>query len=298
MSKFGGILPAVVTPFNSEGRFNAATFERLLERLYAAGVHGVYVCGSTGEGLLQPVEQRKQVAEVAIKCSPAGKHVIVHVGATTTSDAIDLSKHAARIGAHAVSSLPPPGNYSLTEVKSYYENLAAASDVPVLIYFFPAVSSAISSAEQILELCSLHNVIGVKYTDYDLFRMSTIKRSGAVVFNGYDEVLVAGLLMGADGGIGTTYNLIPELFMQVYEKSRSGHWDEARQGQQQINELIRIVIDYPIFPVTKALLAWSGLDCGRCLPPRRSLTPTEEAQLRADLARTSFADKLLTEMER
>ena len=102
-----GIVPAVVTPFDAEGEFNVRSFERLAERLYAAGVHGLYLCGSTGEGMLQTVAQRKQVAEAAMRNSPPDKTVIVHVGANTTDEAIELTRHSARIGAHAVSSLPP-----------------------------------------------------------------------------------------------------------------------------------------------------------------------------------------------
>ncbi|HEY8459165.1 MAG TPA: dihydrodipicolinate synthase family protein, partial [Blastocatellia bacterium] len=96
-----GIVPAVVTPFDAEGKFNVRSFERLIERLYASGVHGLYICGSTGEGMLQTVAQRKQVAEVALRNSPPGKSVIIHVGANVTDDAIELARHAARAGAHA-----------------------------------------------------------------------------------------------------------------------------------------------------------------------------------------------------
>src|SRR5215470_3338040 len=88
-----GIVPAVVTPFDAEGKFNIRSFEQLAQRLYAAGVHGLYLCGSTGEGMLQPVTQRKQVAEVAMRNSPSDKAVIVHVGANTTGEAIELARH-------------------------------------------------------------------------------------------------------------------------------------------------------------------------------------------------------------
>lgn len=297
MTVFNGILPALVTPFDREGRFDARAFGRLLERVYAADVHGIYVNGSTGEGLLQSAAQRQQVAEAAIGNSPPGKQVIIHVGAASTADAVELARHAARAGAHAVSSLPPVGSYSFEEVRAYYESLAAASSVPLLVYHFPARHHASTSAAQLLELCRIPGVVGLKFTDYDLFTLSTVKASGAVIFNGYDEVLAAGLLMGADGGIGTIYNLVPELFVQIYELSQQARWAEARRVQEQVNELIRIIVRYPVFPATKAILSWAGIDCGRCLPPRRSLTATEEAQLRRELAASSFAERLLSREE-
>ena len=115
MHYFHGIFPAVVTPFDAEGNFSPDAFERLLARIYKAGVHGVYICGQTGEGLLIPSAQRKAAVECAVRCSPVDKQVIVHVGAARTSDAIDLARHAEKIGAHAISSLPPAGNDSFAE---------------------------------------------------------------------------------------------------------------------------------------------------------------------------------------
>jgi len=184
MSSFHGILPAVVTPFDDGERFSVAAFERLLERLYAQGIHGVYVCGSTGEGLLQSVAQRKEVAEAAVRCSPKGKQVILHVGANNTRDAVELTRHAARIGVHAVSSLPPAGSYSFAEIRAYYQAIAAVSDVPVLVYYFPEICPTVSSTEEILELCQIPNVVGLKFTDFDLYKMSILRRHGHVVFNG------------------------------------------------------------------------------------------------------------------
>jgi N-acetylneuraminate lyase len=289
-SQFHGILPAVVTPLDAGERFASASFESLLERVYAAGVDGIYVCGQTGEGLQQPVEQRKRVAEVAVRCSPAGKQVIVHVGAHRTADAVDLARHAAAAGACAVSSLPPAGSYSFVEIVNYYRTLAAASDLPLLVYFFPDVCPSISRVDQILELCAIPNVVGLKFTDFDLYRLSLIKQSGAVIFNGRDEVLAAGLLMGADGGIGTFYNLIPELFLKVYACARAGRWEECRPVQKRINELIEIGLRFPTLAAVKTMLTWSGIACGPCVAPRRNLTPAEEEGLRKALAASSFAD--------
>lgn len=106
-SNFHGIFPAVVTPFDEHENFAPAAFEQLIERLYAAGIDGLYVNGHTGEGFQQPVEQRKRVAEVALHSTPKGKSVILHVGAGRTADAVELARHAATIGVQAISSLLP-----------------------------------------------------------------------------------------------------------------------------------------------------------------------------------------------
>ena len=90
------------------------------------------------------------------------------------------------------------------------------------------------------------------------------------------------------GGIGTFYNLTPELFVRVYNCARQGDWDGARAAQDRVNDLIRLTLRFPCFAAVKRMLAWSGLDCGACLGPRRTLTPAEEERLRQDLDKAGF----------
>jgi N-acetylneuraminate lyase len=291
MSAIQGILPATITPFDESGRFAPAVLEQLLARHYAAGVDGAYLCGSTGEGMLQSRQQRQAIVETAMACTPRGKHVIVHVGAASLDEAIALSAHAAKAGARAISSLPPTSaQFSFADLVRYYETLARTSDLPLLVYYFPDVSPAIATAEQLDTLCSLPNVMGVKFTDFDLYRMANLTRRVASVFNGRDEVLAAGLLMGATGGIGTFYNVAPELFVEIYAAARAGRWDEARAAQQRANALIRIALQFPLFPAVKQILVWSGLDCGKCLPPRGPLSESQQQRLRDDLIAEGFGN--------
>lgn len=289
MNAMQGILPAAITPFDDSGTFVPAVLEQLLNRLYEAGVHGTYLCGSTGEGMLQSRAQRESIVQTAMACTPRGKHVIVHVGAASLEEATALSAHAAKAGAHAISSLPPTSaQFSFPDLLRYYESLARTSDLPLIVYYFPEISPAISTAEQLDILCSLPNVIGVKFTDFDLYRMSNLARRVPSVFNGRDEVLAAGLLMGATGGIGTFYNLVPELFVKIYAAATAGRWDEARAAQQRANALIRITLQFPLFPAVKQMLVWSGLECGGCLPPRGRLDAQQQERLRNDLAADGF----------
>ena len=270
-----GILPAIVTPFHEDGEFNPLVFEQLIERFYKAGIDGLYVCGQTGEGLQQPIEQRKRVAEMAVRCSPAGKHVIVHIGGHTTTDAVDLARHASRIGAAAVSSLPPAGGYSFLEIREYYRAVAAASDVPLLVYYFPSIAPNCTLLSQILELCELPNVAGLKFTDSDMYKVWSLRRKGKIVFHGSDEMLVSGLIMGANGGIGGTYNVMPELFVQLYRHAQAGEWQKARELQDIINPVIAEILNYPIHDAIKQILRAQGYDAGRAILPRRRLGEDE-----------------------
>jgi N-acetylneuraminate lyase len=280
---FRGILPALVTPFDEAEDFQAKPLEVLLERVYGAGVHGVYVCGQTGEGLLQPVAQRKRVAEVAVRNSPPGAQTIIHIGCHRTADAVELTRHAGRIGAYAVSSLPPVGVSTFAEIRSYYQAIAAVADVPVLIYYFPELCPRLSKTEQILELAAIPQVVGLKFTDFNLYLLSMLRRSGLVVFNGRDEVLAAGLLMGASGGVGTFYNLVPRWFVEVFELCEAGRYTDAVLVQKRINELIQITLRFPVFSAVKLMLKWSGIDCGMTQAPSRQLSDVEAGLLRQAL---------------
>jgi N-acetylneuraminate lyase len=280
MTILQGIMPAVVTPLDETGGLRAKAFEKLLDRVYGAGCHGVYVCGQTGEGMQLPPELRERAVEVAVANTPGGRHVIAHVGAASTAEAVRLAKHAARAGVAGISSLPPGSLYSFAEVKEYYEALAGAADVPLLVYYFPEVSGAIRTLDDVLSLCEIPNVKGLKFTDFDLYRLSLISRAGLTILNGRDEVLAAGLLMGAHGGIGSFYNLVPRWFMEVWEHTRNGRWAEARAAQDRINDLIRAVLRFPMLAAIKQMLTWSGIECGEPAGPRRGLTKQETADLR------------------
>jgi N-acetylneuraminate lyase len=290
-----GVLPALVTPVDAAGVFYAPSYEQLLDRVYTAGVNGVYVCGQTGEGFQLSLSDRQRAAECAVHNTPKKSSVVVHVGALTTADSVTLTKHAGRCGAHMVSSLPPLGNYSFEEIREYYKAIASASELPLLIYYFPSLSPTIRTTEQILELCAIPNVVGLKFTDSDFFRMWQIRQSGSLVFAGSDEMLLAGLIMGANGGIGSTYNLMSPQFVRLFELTSSQRWEEARVLQGQINELIAVLVRYPIHSVIKQVLAWTGIDCGSCIAPRRQLTDSEQNALREAMSRTSLGAEVLSQ---
>ena len=179
MPELNGIIPALITPVTPEGEVAPKVLEQLLERTCTPPA--LPECTSAARparGLLQTVAMRKTVAEVVARSTPAGKANIIHIGAHRPDDAVELARHARRIGAHAVSSLPPIGGYSFEEVRAYYQRIAAAADLPVLVYYFPEVSSAIRTVDQILELCAIPGVIGLKFTDFDLYRMSRLTLLG------------------------------------------------------------------------------------------------------------------------
>jgi len=100
------------------------------------------------------------------------------------------------------------------------------------------------------------------------------------MFNGRDEVLAAGLLLGASGGIGSIYNLAPSWFVEIFAHARASRWEEARERQDRVNDLLRVLLHFPFMPAMKRVLAWQGIECGDALRPQIRLTVDQEAELR------------------
>ena len=292
------ILPALVTPLTSEGALDVASIERLVGHLYDQGVGGLYVTGSTGEGVYLEPDTRRAVVELAVKLSRGRGSVIVHVGAVQAAQAYELAAHAARAGADAVASIPPfVGGFSWDEVREYYSRLCAAGPLGVLAYYIPGLTGQAFPLERLAELAAHEKIVGFKFTDPNLYLMQRLLarlRADQIVYNGPDEMLVLGLAMGAHGGIGTTYNFMPSLVLKVAALSAAGKITEAVAVQKQINEVIEILLSYQGLAATKQILYWQGLiSSPTCAAPRAMLSDTSRADLRRRLAPTAIADTLV-----
>jgi N-acetylneuraminate lyase len=304
LDSFCGIYPALLTPLNDHRKFVPKVAERLYSYLLSEGAAGAYVAGSTGEGPLLPPATRKAIVETLAPITPADKKLIVHVGSQDLRVAIDLAHHAACWGAHAVSSLPPAGEPGA--VRDYYATLAKESPLPLILYYFPrAVPTAFRIEEELFEVCQLPNVLGVKFTDFNLYLLHRLVEFGKTVFNGYDEVLAAGLLMGAHGGIGSTYNIMPQLYVRIVESAREGDWESARRLQIAATRVIEVMLQFPFGAALRAVMYALGFDCGPSVKdPALSDAKRENLFIELDRAMTSelksiikWGDRVTTGMQ-
>jgi N-acetylneuraminate lyase len=292
------IIPALVTPLTADGTLDIESAERLIAHLYAQGVGGLYVTGSTGEGIYLDMGTRKALVELAVRASRGKGPVIVHAGAVPAIQAFELAAHAANCGADAVSSIPPfVGGYSWDEVHAYYSRLCQVSPLPVLAYYIPGFTGQVVPASRLTELLAMEKIIGLKFTDYNLYLMQRIigrMQPDQIVYNGADEMLALGLSMGAHGGIGTTYNFMPNLILSVSRLCEAGKLAEAIEVQKQINAVIEVLLSYQALAATKQILYWQGLlATPECAAPRAMLDETSRNELRRRLADTAIADTLI-----
>ncbi|NJD03762.1 MAG: N-acetylneuraminate lyase, partial [Ruminiclostridium sp.] len=161
-------------------------------------------------------EARMAMVEIAVDEVKGRGYVIDHVGAIDLRTAEQLARHASDTGVAAISSVPPFFyGYDEKEIIQYYQALSDSSDVPLLMYASP-LSGVVINTEMVEKLMNIRNMIGLKWTSYDYYEMRRIKElnEGNInVINGPDETLLCGLVMGADGGIGATYNPMPKVFV-------------------------------------------------------------------------------------
>jgi N-acetylneuraminate lyase len=285
---FTGIWPALVTPLDAAGAVDVKATEALVADLITTGIGGLYVCGGTGEGVLLAPAVRQQMAEVAIGLVAGQVPVMVHVGAINTQTALELAEHAEEAGADAISAVPPfYYGYPFPAILDYYRAISQATALPLYVYYIPGATGNAISVDQLLEICALENVAGLKYTSQDMFYLARLLArrdpTKVNVLAGPDELFLPCLALGVEGAIGTTYNFMPRLYLDIMQSCLKGDLPTARKLQCTADDIILAMLPYGIIPATKALLGMLGYHVGQGVPPMPAITGEEERRLRLAL---------------
>lgn len=290
--QFRGIMPALITPIDDDGSIRETAARSLIESHIERGVSGFYICGSTGEGPVMSEASRMRMAEIVVDQVKGRVPVINHVGACDARSAVRLAKHAEEIGCDAISSVPPNFYYSHeeNEIFNYYKALSDNCAKPLLVYATNMFKQA-DIVPMIDRLMSLDTVIGLKFTRfnyYEMHRIVELNGGDINVINGPDEMLICGLTMGADAGIGSTYNVMPGEYVKLFDSFRSGDLATAQAQQFKINHAIEILLRHSLFPALKHVLTVQGFDVGHPVFPAKRFTPDEEKALMKDLNAIRF----------
>lgn len=278
---FSGVYAALLTPFDEKGRLSEKKLRGLIRFEISKGLNGLYICGSTGEGINMNVDERKQVAEIVCEEARGKVKVIVHVGGSTnTTNAVELVKHAAKLKLDAVASIPPiyyP--FRFDDIFNYYQAIAETSNLPLFIYYIPQLTGGALSNDKLVELGKIQNIIGIKYTAHDFFTLQDLllkMDNRWIAFSGPDEMFLPALTMGVVGSIGSTQNVIPELFLEIYRSFKSGDIQKAMECQQLVTRAVSLLIQYGGMSAWKAALSFRGIDAGLCKPPLRTALPDQD----------------------
>ena len=276
--RFSGAFPALPTPFDQDGQLCTEPLRTLVRDLILQGVEGFYALGSTGESLLLSVEERKTALETVVAEAKGEAVIIAHVGAASPRDAFELARHAVSLGVDAISSFPPIYfGYTFEQIRSYYLSLCEFG-APVLLYNIPTSSGVSFTTPQLVELLSDPRVLGVKNTCRDYFQLERLRAAcpDAILYNGFDETFLAGQVLGCNGGIGSTYNVMPAKFQAILAALEQGNLETASRLQHSVNNVIDAMLPGGVIPSLKEILRVQGYDFGTC---RQPFTPPTQEQV-------------------
>ena len=291
-----GIIPAVITPLNGDGKFNELAFRKLLNYLIDNGVHGLFVVGTTGEFYGLTPDEKREIYSVAVE--ETGGRVPVYAGTNgiTTRETVLLTQIAEECRADAVSVLTPmflsPNQNELTD---HYTTVAKNTSLPVILYNNPPKTGVSLSPATVAKLAEINNIAGIKDSSGDMtvgaeFIRLTRHLDDFSVLMGRDTLIYGGLCYGAAGSIAACANVAPGLCADIYEKFIAGDLKGSLEDQFRLAPL-RLAFTLGTFPaVIKESLTLLGIDAGPCMPPAGPMTIDERSRLRKVLTEMGLID--------
>jgi len=300
MRQMEGLIAAAFTPFHQDGSLNLALVPALVDKLYADGLQGIFVCGSNGEGPNMTTSERMQVAEAFVQAGDGRLKIIVHVGHSSIAEAKILAAHAAQIGADAFSSVAafyfkPVSVANLTDCMVAIAT--AAPDLPFYYYHIPHLTGVGMDMVDFLQYAGprIPNLAGIKYTATTLQEYQSllnIDKGRHDILFGLDELLLPALSVGARAAIGSTYTFAAPLYLETIKAFRRGDWEAARIHHSYMVEVIRILLLYPPIPGQKAIMKMLGFDMGPCRLPLTTLNAASYEKFYHELDNIGFFSKL------
>lgn len=291
-----GAWPALITPANTDGTANLTALRELIDYMLAKNVDGLYLLGSTGEGLLVSAADRRSVVETTVDQVRGRIPIIVHVGSISTSEATALACHSQEQGVDGVSSVLPVYLGGLEATYRHYGAIAsAASGLPFFPYLFGGQIDATSLMKELL--CRIPNIGGAKYTGPNMYEIAQIidlggdlpSDRGWTIFSGMDEQCLFAAMMNAPGNIGSTLNVMPGPYSKMRACLQSGDYAQALALQKQANRLTAAMIDHGVGAAMRVAMKDFGIDCGPLRLPQETISPKQEERILADLKEAGLA---------
>ena len=289
LKKYEGIIPAFYACYDKHGAIDPDAARALTRWFIEKGVNGLYVGGSSGECIYQGVAERKLLLEAVMEEARGKLTVIAHVACNNTADSRELAAHAESLGVDAIAALPPI-YFKLPPhaIAKYWNDISdAAPNTDFVIYNIPQLAGVSLTVPLLQEMLKNPRVIGVKNSSMPVQDIQMWLDEGAFVFNGPDEQLISGLVMGAGGGIGGTYGAMPELYVKLYQLVKQGDLQTARAIQ---NECCRIIYKMcschgNMYAVIKEILRRTGgPDIGSVRAPLAELVESDLPKVMACVA--------------
>ena len=290
IQKYKGVIPAFYACYDAQGNISPEQVQELTRYFIRKGVKGLYVGGSSGECIYQSVEERKLVLEQVVAAAEGKLTIIAHVACNSTRDSVELARHAESLGVDAIAAIPPI-YFKLPEyaIADYWNQMSqAAPNTDFVIYNIPQLAGVSLTIPLLKEMLKNPRVVAVKNSSAPTQDIQMFKDEGTrngrefVVFNGPDEQIISGLVMGADGGIGGTYGAYPELVLKLFELVEQGDLTTARQVQYDVDNIIYAMCGAKgnMYAVIKEILRRrEGIDIGGVRSPLYNLVEADMPQV-------------------
>lgn len=297
MKKLTGLIAAPHTPFDSLNNVNFEEIDKIAKHLIKDGVKGIYICGTTGEGIHCSVEERKAIAERWVSAIDNKLDIIVHTGALSIVDTLELTRHADTLDILATSAIGPcffkPG--SVQDLVTYCAAVAAAAPSKGFYYYHSGMSGVNLNMEEFLiqaDKC-IPNLSGLKFNSGDLYEYQRCLRACDGKFDipfGVDEHLPGALAVGAKSAVGSTYNYAAPYFNSIIDAFNKGDQDAVFNKMTNVIKLIKVLVEFGGVAAGKVAMELHGIHAG---DPRLPLTPLSAKQKEIVVEKMRAADFLI-----
>lgn len=296
--RLSGLVAATYTAFNADGSINLNPIAKHAELLVRNGVTGVFVCGSTGEGVSMTTDERMRHFQRWCEVAKGSLKLIAHVGHTSLGDARALAARAQKDGADAVATVGPSvlKPSTVEDLVDWCAAVAsAAPETPYYYYHIPVLTQLRFSMMRFMDLARerIPTFAGIKFTDENLMEFANCVSYGGGSHNllyGRDEILLSGLVAGAHGAIGSSFNYSAPIYNRVIAAFEKGDMATAMKEMTRARDSVQILLDFGGGPAGKAMLRMCGIDCGPARLPLKSLSPERVKALEKRLEEFGFDD--------
>ena len=284
--RFRGILPPMVTPFDSAEELDEAALRDEARVMLRAGVHGLCVCGSTGEGHVLSAEESCRITEIVREEAAGSVPVIAGIIRDSTREVIRYGLALRDAGADALQITPVHYLFSPTDdgMVDYYRRIGAEVGLPILIY--NVIPWNTISPDLLMRLSDIEQVVGVKQSGGDIHKLADLLKMNQgrmQIFSAVDDLLYPSFMLGAEGAIAAILTVLPELSVQLWDACQAERYDDARAIHERLLPVWRAINAPEMSARTKAALELQGRRVGNARHPLLPVTPEVEALIAAAL---------------
>lgn len=286
LDKYRGVIPAFYACYDDKGNVSGERAKKFASFLIEKGIKGLYVGGSSGECIYQSKDDRKLILESVMEVAKGKITVIAHIACNNTADGEELAAHAEKLGVDAIAAIPPIyfhlPDYAIAD---YWNDMSkAAPNTDFIIYNIPQLAGVALNIPLYKKMRENPKVIGVKNSSMpvqDIQMFKDVAGDDSVIFNGPDEQFVGGRIMGADGGIGGTYGVMPELFLAADKAVIDCDFKKAQDIQFKIDRIIYAMCSCHgnLYAVMKEILRKQGIDIGGVRKPLADIIESDKSQI-------------------